>query len=329
MKQVTVKLLVYDVEGVGSLRLDNFVESFDVSSSYENLTQTMTVTFPRKIGFKNKAIASQKNPFFKRGQRVQLYAGYDYQYDLIFEGYVVGVETDAPIQLRCEDRMYLLKRGQITKSYTNVSLSNLLKDVIPSTVKYEQTLSRSTSLGKFRITKATPAQVLEELRSTYGIYSFFHGDTLYIGTPFVDAIQKRHLFNFRVNVKTFDNLNYVREEDIKIKVTAVSIAPNNAKTEVILGDPDGENRNIFAYDLSEKDLRVYAQEKLNTLKYTGYEGSFDVFGTPYVRHGDVAVLMDRLSPDQKGSYLVKSTQFTFSGDSGLTQSIELEVKLSD
>src|SRR5687767_1349479 len=73
-----------------------------VKSSYEYLTDTAEIIVPRKLEFAGKTIASD-NGLFKRGDKVTIYAGYDFVLKEIFRGYLVDVKPGTPISFRCED----------------------------------------------------------------------------------------------------------------------------------------------------------------------------------------------------------------------------------
>ena len=59
------------------------------------------------------------------------------------------------------------------------------------------------------------------------------------------------VFGFNQNIIKHD-LTFIRKEDARLKVTAVSIGKDNKKTEVELGDPGGEKRTLTYYNLNAK-----------------------------------------------------------------------------
>lgn len=320
-----MKRLTCNIE-IGSSPTYTFknVAEITVKSSFENLTDTAELTIPRKLEFAGKAITSD-NGIFKRGDRIKISAGYDFDNKEIFSGYLVDIKPGTPISFRCEDEMFSLKTKGVKRSYkSEVRLEKLLADILPGvTVK-----AADVSLGKFRTEGSpTPAQILEGLRKEYLIKSFFRGGTLYAGLAFWPELQQTPapVFTFQKDIIDHD-LTYQDERDVKLKVEAISINPDNSKTTVEVGDSDGEKRTLHYYNKTTTELKKIAEADLKRFKYTGFRGKFTTFGEPLVNHGDQVELVDPNIPDRNGKYIVKEVERTF-GLSGYRQIIHLEVKV--
>ena len=106
------------------------VTEVEIQSSWDTITDVATITFPRKLSFKNKNIGSGTDPLIKKGDLVDIKLGYDDKNTSLFKGYVRSVSADTPIQIECEDEAFTLKKGEITKTYRDVTLKQLLKDVM-------------------------------------------------------------------------------------------------------------------------------------------------------------------------------------------------------
>jgi len=182
------------------------------------------------------------------------------------------------------------------------------------------------TIGQMRVVNSSPAKVLEHLKKEYGLYTYFKQGKLLCGLAYWPDKAVRHVFKFQHNIIQ-DNLEFIQEEDIKLKVKAVAIAQDNTKKEIQVGDPDGELRTLHFYDVSEKDLKTLAEQKLEELKYDGYKGTFVTFGEPMVDIGDIAIIKDEKFPDREGNYYIKSVEITF-GKRGYRQKIELGPKVS-
>ena len=286
------------------------VVSFEVKSTWEYLTDVCTIDVPRKFNWLGKTVAKGE-ALFKRGDKVELKAGYDGKLNTVFIGYIRDIfPNDAVIKFVCEDEMFLLKKGSITKSYEKVNLKQLLTEVLPTGTKFDAV---NIDLGKLRIKQATPAQVLDMLRKDYGLNSFFREGKLYVGLAYWDKGKsiRYEVWNGNVLSEGIDNLRFQKEEDVKIKIVAISLNENNTKTQVEVGDSDGETRTLHYYNLSEKDLKKIANEQLPKFKFTGYVGSFKSFFEPFPRHGDVAIIKDSQNPDRNGNFSIKQVDYTF------------------
>lgn len=324
MLRLNSKITIAKAPSYSQSILMDFVNDVEIESSWENLTDTAKITIPRKITWEGRDIVAGANPLFSRGDKVVIELGYDNQYNKVFVGYASAVHPKLPVVIECQDSMYLLKQNTITESYKSVKLSKLLSDVMPKGVKYEANLD-ATDLGKFRISNATPAQVLEELRKTYGIFSFFRDEVLHVGLAYVPKLRVEKRFKFEQNIID-DSLEYRRKDDVKYKVKAISIQPDNSKREVEFGDAEGEQRTIYLFDTPESQLLDRAKREFERVKYEGYYGSFTTFGSPFVRHNDAAILVSDKLPEKDGTYLIKKVVYRF-GMSGYRQEITLDAKI--
>lgn len=326
MKQLSTRMKISSVDF-------NFVNSISISSSYENLTDTARIVVPKKIGFKKsdgtgvENLTKGEDALFKRGDEVEVFGGYDHKTNLIFKGVLSGIKTKFPLEFNCEDELWRLKQSTISLSMKNPQLSELLKKVLPSWVKYEVTAEQN--LGDFRISKATPARVLDELRKKHRIFSFFRDGVLYIGLAVVPKLQNTIRFTMFKDIIDANSLTFVNDFDRKIKVVAKSIDDKNNVLEHTAGDEDGETRTVHFYNIkSEAELKKKAEAQINELKYSGFDGSFRTFLTPKVNHGDVVEIINPQIPEQSGAYIVTKVD-TETGVGGGRQVITIKQKVYD
>ncbi len=298
------------------------VVEVEVASGWDELTDTCTLTFPRKAIWRGKALASGADPLLKRGDQVTVRLGYDETIGQVFEGYISKLMADIPVKIECQDAAYLLKRGTVSMSWREVKLDALLKAVLPSQVPFT---ALDVNLGQFRISKATPAEVLAYLREKYLLKSWFRGGRLYCGFAYVPELQRTHVIRFERNVVSH-NLEYLRKDDVKIKLKAISMKPDNKKVDYETGDPEGEQRTLHFYNVSEATLKELANKEIERLKYEGYRGSLTTFLVPQIQHGDVVDLRSVEYPERDGRYFVRSVKTSF-GMNGGRQTIELDSKL--
>ncbi len=304
--------------------LFDYVCEVEVQSSYETLTDTCTIKVPQRLHWRTQKLVAGSTPLLKKGDKVKVELGYNERYNTVFEGYITGIKPDKPITILCEDAMWLLKQKVVTKSYAKVSLSTLLMDISP--LPFE---AARVNLGKFRISKATVAQVLDTLRKDYGLRAFVQNGVLKVGFPFIPDVARQvgqRLFSFQENIISHD-LIYQKEDDIKIRVNGISIMPNNKKEKVQAGDTEGELRTIHKYAMSKADLQKFCEAEVKRLKFEGYRGKFTTFGEPFTKVTDYIRLQDSEFPERAGDYMVKSMTYKF-GQGGYRQEIEPSLKVS-
>lgn len=318
----------------------DFVNSVEIVSSYENFTDTAKIVLPRKLSFEGKDLFTGANALFKRGDQVKIELGYYPNLQTRFEGYISYVNGSLPVEIECEDKMFLLKNtrctypkkvGYITLGKKGkplkkpkvvserITLNDLLGNILPDEIEYK---CLDVNIGSFRVSNASVAQILDALKKDYGFYSYFVNGVLHVGLPSDASDTITEEFMFEKTIIDDSDLVYQLKEEMFIKVVAISMNSDNTKDEVTVGDSDGSQRTYYTYNATDSALREFANLKLNEIKYTGYTGSFLTFGEPLVRHGDIAKLSSTKLPERDGNYEIVGVTTTF-GMNGYRQSLQL------
>lgn len=293
------------------------VNSIEITMDSDTLADTCKIVLPKNIewvGYKEIPI--------RRGDKVVVETGYDGNLVKRFEGFVSVVSAKTPTTITVEDWMFKLRQINVKrKVYKNCKLSALLKDILPGDVKY--VLSGDVYIGDYRTTATTVAGELKELKSNYGIRSFFElvdgKPVLYVYTVFPEK---------RINAGKFDsdviienNLEYRRKDDVLVRIKGTSILSNNKRISYEEGDSGGETREVTAYGLTLAELKVFVKNWIKKLKFDGLRGDFKTFGEPVVRKMDVIDLeVEGVTP---ATYQVKEVIVNF-GQDGYKQKIALE-----
>lgn len=345
----------------------NFVHSIEIESSYENLTDTCKITLPRKLTFEGKNLFEGNNPIFKRGDNIEVQIGYVPNITTVFVGYIKNVGTNVPTVLECEDEMYLLKQWTINYPkkidlITKSKKGKLLKHPkeVPFTVSLDELLDYCLTdhdieydviddidLGQRRFVNLTPAAMLDVLKSEYGLYSYFKNKVnkttgeveidkktnksiriLHVGFANDAAITHEASFKMEEVIINSDTLEWSRAEDVRIQCSAISMFPDNTKSDpIIVGDPDGNQITIHKYNMNESALRFAAEQWIKENKYTGYRGDVETFGEPIMNHGDRAKITSSKLPERDGTFLIKKVKRVYSVDAGNHQIFTLGAKV--
>lgn len=320
----------------GNTYIFDSVNAVDIDSNMETLTDTCTIALPKKISWQGKLVGSGDSPILQRGNKVVVKLGWNDDNKQQYVGYIRDVLASVPMIIRLDDSMYLLKKNTIDKSYPNtqypngVTLAQMLADIIPAGIEYKL-IDNNISFAQFRIKKATPAMVLDTIGKECGMKFAFRSvpdgagsskEVLYIGlltTQWTDFRQTL-IFEEGVNIINRNDLVFRRYNDIKIKIDAISMYPNNTKLKIEAGDADGELRTIYKYNVDEPTLKAFAQNELKRYKYTGFYGRFPTFGEPSANCGDIARMT---LEDGSGDYFIKRVIKHFGVGSGYKQDIHL------
>ena len=353
-----------------------YVSDLSIEKSSQNLTNTARIVVPRKLTYSSGTPLSPSNPsmqdnisyppsnandnttyvvgadaIFKRGDKVKIELGYYPNLETRFTGYISHVSSTLPIEIKCENQMWLMKqfaviypeaathnftskqKGSYFATSNNLTLKQLIDIVLsfqPTTqTKIEYKLiDDNMSIGKWLINNITASKVLDVLKDRYGLYSYFKDDgILYVGFPSDASNSVIQELVFEDVVINQDTLNWENADDARIKIHGVSMLSDNTKLEYDAGDEGGDTITKICVNQDMAGLKKFVTEMLKGFKYTGYRGSIKTFGEPPLNSGDVVKLTSRKLPERNGNYLIKSVKVE-DGTNGYFQTLELGVKVA-
>lgn len=309
---------------IGDMVFENQINSVEIYSSWKNLTQTATIKIPR---FEQLLDPNKSEYKIKVKQPVKIELGYDDELVTEYEGYVSEVSPMIPIEVRCEDESYMLKETEVTQSWRSIELKDLLKYLVPDV---ELTDVPAVTLAPFRLNSVSKFQALQKLKDEYLLTIYFRGKKMFAGFPYYEKGVEDVVFDFQENVPMADalKLDYKLAEDVKVKVKAVSMMPDNTKIEVEVGDDGGDCVTKHFYNIRDTaELNRLAKQAIQELKYDGYRGSLTTFGFPQSTHTAIAILRNKRQPERDGKYFIDGVKVTY-GSGGYRRENELGRKAS-
>ncbi|MBQ9076855.1 MAG: hypothetical protein IJY31_03330 [Muribaculaceae bacterium] len=318
MYRLTAKI---EIAGEKRWELDGVTE-VEITLDTEQLTDTCKLTLPKRLKWDGVA----EMPV-RRGDGVKVWLGYDDDFQLAFSGYVRDVGIKTPIVLTCEDEMFRLKQmATVKKAYKSVTIETLLKD---QGISYRLNVMGEQSLGQYRVTADTVASLLGHLREN-GIRSFFRYENgepvLYCGVLFEKEDSPTQVFETGVNIISDQSLEQQQAENIRLRVKAISLMPNNKKIKVEVGDADGEHRTLHTYNKTESELKAWAEQEIKRLKRDGLKGSFTTFGAKLV--DKLTAIGIKIDGEKKGVYQVAKNVIKY-GTGGFRQEITLGSRIGE
>jgi hypothetical protein len=314
MLQLSAKIIIFSTKTWTFKQIN----SCEIERDIEKVTATCTITLPKRT----KWYGETGIPV-KRGDKISVSLGYDGELTEVFTGYIKKVNTTTPVELVCEDEMYLLKNTPTKKkSYANANLQTLLTEQLPASIQSE-VYSKQT-FGKYVVNTDTVAQLLGEL-SESGFTFFFKEGKLYGGMIFEHGEQiagAKQVFKEGENGNIIDSsdLEWSNAEDISLCIKASGTDEKGNKISVEVGDKEGEVRSYFKYKTTKAALEAEAKKKLTDWKISGLSGSFTTFGAKPVWLLDMIKI--KLMEHPVGTYKVTKNAITF-GDSGYRQNISI------
>jgi len=309
MYRLTAKI---EITGAKSWLIDKVTE-VEITRDTEKLTDECRLTLPKKIKWDGTAEIP-----VQRGDAVKVWLGYNDDLQLAFMGYVRDVGFKTPVVITCENEMFKLKQMPAQKkAYKNVTIETLLQE---QGISYDIKVMGEQNLGQYRVTADTVAALLGHLHEN-GIRSFFRYEE-YCGVLFERESRPTQVFATGVNIIDDQNLEQQKAENMRLRIKAISLMPDNKKIKVEVGDADGEHRTLHTYNKNESELRAWVEQEIKRLKRDGLTGSFTTFGYRLVDKLDVVgVKID-------GVYQVKKNVIKY-GTGGFRQEITLGARVAE
>lgn len=261
--------------------------SFETTKSWKNLVQTGLIKLHNIAGLLGA---------IKVGDPVEIYAWYDAEERVEeFTGYVSEILPTIPVQIKVEDEMWKLKQETVSNSWKSISLRNLLNYLVPgATIDCPE-----VTLSPFRLNNVTKATALQKLKDEYLMSIYYRNKTLFAGLPYIEKGLPEVVYHFQKNAKA-ENLVYKNKEDMKLKVKAISVLPDNKHITKEYGDSDGDMITMHWYNKTEAELDRLGKEAASRQKYNGYKGNFrSLGGLPFCDHSYTCWLEDDNYPERE------------------------------
>ncbi|MDY3512956.1 late control protein [Riemerella anatipestifer] len=307
----------------------NSITEVEVMKSVEELSNTAKIKMPSKFRVRQNGEFKKVEEAIKVGDKVKITLGYERRYEGVeFMGFVTSIGSKIPLEIKCEDAIWLLRRKNINKAFNQkTTLKEILKEVVKDTSVELSDKIPHVPIEKMVIRNNNGAKVLQDLKQNLGISIYLDDEgKLYAGLEQVNNIGKEVLYDLNYNLVE-NNLEYKSADQKRLKVRYTYIDKKNKKKSIEVGDQDGELRTFHTSVLSdEKKMRELANAEMQKLKYDGFEGSVKTFLIPFATPGMAAKIIDNEHKNREGKYFIKKVVTTF-GTSGARREVTISNKL--
>lgn len=293
------------------------VSEIRTEKSWKEFTGTAEVVLPRNVRDFERVGA---NKLFELGDPISIRFGYGSgEIPTEFVGYISDVSDGVPYRIKCQDEMFMLKRGSVSISKKGVTLKDLLHEIAPG---YE-VVCPDIPLGTVRYTNTAPVEILENLKKELGIYTYFVGKVLHAvdgnsqGGETIKVLLEKNAVS--------ENLNKKSKADEKVLVKFKSLQRNGKYLTFEIGDKYGtvQTRN-WAY-LNQSEIEVRAKRIIELQKSKGFDGTITLFGIPRAEQGMKIDLDSLFYESVKGVYHIDKVVKDFSSG-GIRQQITIGAK---
>jgi hypothetical protein len=306
------------------------VNAVEIEDDFRKLETTATIKMPttaRLLRSGEFISEVETAKAFSVGDEVVVKCGYDGELNEEFHGFVRKIRPTTPLEIECEDATWLLKRKNLQASFKATTLKKMLEFILKDTGITLEAEPPVINFTHFYFRNVSAAKALQKLKDEYGLTMYFKSfKKLFVGISSDDdgTVVK---YRFGVNVIDHD-LTWENEKDVRLRIKAVNVKPDNTQVEAPVGDEDGELRTLFFYDLESKaELETRAKEEMRKYRYSGYRGSLTAFLRPVCRVGNVVQIQDPDFPERDGKYLVEKLTVTY-GEGGGRRKVIPGLKVS-
>ena len=302
------------------------VSAINIEKSWKLICGKAEIILPRNI----KDFEKQKvKEIFRRGDKVEIYLGYDGNLNHRFTGYIDQVSADIPVKIKLEDEMWKLKQIEVSFAHPNIKLKPFIEKIVGS---FPIDIDAEVTLGAVRFNKVKFGEILNKLQSDFSLYAFIRNGKLTIGKPYSDVQKDIPLFDLERNCSD-NSLNYLSKEDRLVKIigqtmqqVANAVKKNlpNKKLKFEFGDKEATETINWTFSVNTiADLEREVKKMYNDRKRDGFDGKFTTLGLIPVEHGQKVKLQSSLYADRNGTYYIDGVIDSFDKEGGYKQEVEL------
>ena len=306
---------------VGKYRFKGINAVNDIKRSINSTLGTATIKVPinavirHKDGTNLNVLTAQA---IKRGDPVTIELAYNGKFKKEFSGFVSRINYNRPLEIECENAIFLLKQKNICKIFKDTTLDAVLKDICEGTgIKYTtggETIKVEKLLlcddQKQPVDRATALNYTIEQLCLSG---FFNVDNLL----FVGLRQglKNGKVKYRLGWNTIkdDDLKRHYAEDEKVLIKVFYFDSKGKKHSYNFGDKDGCVKTIHLDGVRDiKTIEKLAKNELAKYKFNGFEGKINGFLQPFCDVGYVANVIDEQYNERTNeSYYCEGVEVNF------------------
>lgn len=312
---------------IGNYRFNSFNE-VEITKSVEDMSDTAIIKMPTRFKVRNNNDQLFTEDAIKVGDKVTVTLGYKNIYSgTEFVGYVKKISPKIPLEIHCEDAIWLLRRNHIKMSLVNTTLKAILAEVVKGTIVEVADNIPDVKIDQWIAIDRNGAQVLEDIKAKFPFSAYINDEgKLYCGLEQLNNVGQSVVYDLNYNLVE-NNLEFRSKNDRRIRIKYTYIGKDNKKQSYEFGDSDGELRTFHTSIVSnEAQLKEMAQVQLEKLKYDGFEGDVVSFLIPYATRGMKAVIRDKKHKNREGNYFIKKVVTTF-GMNGARRKATISYKL--
>ena len=194
------------------------------------MSDTAVIKLPTRFNVRQNGEQKFTEDAIKVGDKVTITLGYEGKYSKVeFTGFVKKISPKIPLEIHCEDALWVLRRKNITRSWEKTTMKEILTEVVKDTPVQLADNIPSVNLDKWIIKNANGAQVLESLKKDLLMTAFINDEgNLYCGLQQLTNVGQTVVYDLNYNLVE-NNLEFKSKEERKIKIKYTYIDKENKR----------------------------------------------------------------------------------------------------
>ncbi|MCL2154036.1 MAG: hypothetical protein FWH53_00070 [Leptospirales bacterium] len=296
------------------------IDEQEINLSEANITTVLNPGYSEAV----LTISGVSPDEFQEGQKVELFLGYErYGLNNEFSGMIESVSPKKPVELRCTDYFYELRRTRINRAFNNLTIENILKQVAQGFDIVTDSEAKSKKINAACYSR-TARWLIMKLCNDYGFVSFFRDKKLHF-------VKQEYLETIPADEAIYEEGKNIFEDDLYYhtaqKVGKVSVY-SETKNGYLIRAPygDGKDEKVYTIDGLSNGEACWerAKEIYEELNYEGFKGEFKTFGYPFIHPGMYASIISETS-GKSGVYRCDKVVTEF-GVTGFKRTVTIGVK---
>lgn len=331
-----------------SVDLDKYTlkgfKSVEIKKSVHQIAQTAKLIVPTSVVIRNHDMASRivLADKIKEGDKINIALGYDGKNNTEFTGFIKTINYKMPLEIECEDEMYLFRNTPLKAVFHNMDIRDVLAKICSEvSKKWSVPFSffdkmPSITVKNFIANGQSAMWALQQLKDWYPMLGIFLTDIngqqiLYCGLLYQDLGKPRVKYGLSGSIN-----NTVSIQELKYQTTTKTVKviwevrqPDGTIVKKEFGDSGAELvlKKKISGNVSDDVLRAMSQQEMTQKNYVGYTGKFTTFLYPQCDFGTIGNLNDPQFPDRQGNYFIGTVTTKFDTSSGGRREPEIDFKL--
>lgn len=317
------------------------VNAIEIKKSVHQIVQTAKVVLPLSLVMRNNELLERISLIdkIKEGDKISLAFGYKGNNLKEFTGYIRNINYKQPVELECEDDMYLFRKTMVQLSFKSSSLTDVLKALIEAVYKAKGVRFKlvdnlpQVTITNLVINNQTALWALQSILDRYPLLSIYLVQEKGVQKLYCGLLYGKNTgtvkYGLNRNTVSVDDLKY-KKDTTPTKVILETTDAHGKIVKQVFGDVHADNvvKKKLPGVVSESLKKAFAQQAIQQQTYEGYRGNFKTFLKPYMEPGMAAAISDSQFVGREGNYYVGTVTTTFSVSDGGRRQIDIEFKMS-